>query len=117
MRDCQSLQEASVSVRCVARRTGLQPLIQVGWTVDDPSAQLAINRPISIEPHLRKRTFREPKQTRRFDCSNHLCSVRHIGPHHRIAGRCQQFQQCQDILIQVAVNIGWAITTKKLVAK
>jgi len=70
VRDRQRFQEAGVCVRRVARGAGLEPLLQIGGTVHNPPPQLAIDRPIAVEPELGERAFGQPDHTRGFGRAN-----------------------------------------------
>lgn len=72
MRDRQRLQKPRVSVRCVARGAGLEPLVQVGRPIDNPAAQLAIRWSISVESELGKGAFGEPNVAGGHFCTDDL---------------------------------------------
>src|SRR5690348_12598424 len=75
--DRQSLQEARVSVGRVARGAGLEPSVQVSWSIQHPSSQLAIHRSIAVEPQLGERAFGEPDIAGGGFCTNDLGQLWH----------------------------------------
>ena len=99
MRGRQSLEKTRVSVGRVARGAGLEPLVEIGYAVDDATPQLAIDWPVAGETQFRECAFRQPHQARGFDSGHDLCGARHGVPILEITGYYRQFQQCKDICI------------------
>jgi hypothetical protein len=77
MRDSQSLEEARVGVRRVARHARLKPFVQVREPIDDPSAQLAIAWPVTVEPELGQRAFGKPDEASSDLCGDNLWQFCH----------------------------------------
>lgn len=56
----QCLQEPCIGVRCIPRDAGLEPLVQIGRSIYNPSPKFAVNRPVAVEAKLGERAFRQP---------------------------------------------------------
>ena len=78
MSDSQRLQETRVSIRCVARYAGLEPVIEVSRAIDNPPSKFAIDRPVAVEPELSERAFGEPDVPGRVLRGNDLRQVWHV---------------------------------------
>jgi hypothetical protein len=55
----------------------LEPLLQIGWAIHDPPAQLAVDRTVAIEPQLGERAFGQSNKAGGELSSNDLWHVCH----------------------------------------
>jgi hypothetical protein len=60
MRGREGFQKPSIRIRRIARGPGLEPFLQIRGAIHNPPPELAVDRPVAIEPELGKRAFGQP---------------------------------------------------------